>query len=188
LYRLDLYTATYARENTNPVVFRICTSPTCGNNKGDGKHLVHIELSSTQISNSGPTVITFPPLTKSAGRTLYFSIESPGSIPGDAITVYREEQDTYPDGEMYIDGQPVEGDLAFITYTQETFTPSEIWNDFYSRASQDKSFFIFYGILLILVLLAIILVLLIKTKIGDFDSFQEDEHRSTNEKNTEYEQ
>jgi hypothetical protein len=30
LYRVDLYTATYARENTHPVIFRILPSPSQG--------------------------------------------------------------------------------------------------------------------------------------------------------------
>jgi hypothetical protein len=155
LYRLDLYTATYDRENTHPVVFRICSSPTCQ----AGEELQRLELPAAQISNSGPTVITFPTITGTAGHTIYFSVESPGSVPGDAISVYRNDTDVYPDGQMFIDGQPTNGDIAFIAYTHETFTTAEIWNDFYSRASQDKPFFIFYCLLLGLVLVALIAVL-----------------------------
>lgn len=116
---------------------------------------MRLELPAAQISNSGPTVITFPPLVNTAGKTLYLSIESPGSVPGDAITVYRQEEDVYPDGQMYQDGQPVGGDLAFIAYTQETFTLADIWNDFYSRASQDRPFFTFYCAMLALLLVAL---------------------------------
>jgi hypothetical protein len=157
LYRIDLYTATYARENTHPVIFRILPSPSQGEGQGGG--LLRLELPAAEISNSGPTVITFPPLAGTAGQTLTFSIESPGSMPGDAITVYRQEQDVYPGGQMFVDGQPIGGDIAFIAYTQETFTPADIWNDFYSRASQDKPFFRFYCSLLALLLLALVATL-----------------------------
>ena len=153
LYRLDLYTATYARENTQPVIFSIRAVPEAA------EELVRLELPAAQISNSGPTVIIFPPLADTAGQTLYFSIESPGSVPGDAITVYWDEEDVYPDGQMFIDGQPTGGDIAFIAYTQETFTLADIWNDFYSRASQDKPFFTFYCSLLALLVLALITTL-----------------------------
>ncbi len=153
LYRIDLYTATYARENTHPVVFRIRTSADAE------EDLVHLELPAVQVSNSGPTVITFPPLDEGAGRVLYFSIESPGSVAGDAITVYRHEEDVYPGGQMFIDGLPVAGDIAFIAYTQETFTGADIWNDFYSRASQDKPFFAFYCALLGLLSVALVIAL-----------------------------
>lgn len=153
LYRLDLYTATYARENTHPVVFRVCASPACA------EEYVRVELPAAQVSNSGPTVVAFPPLAQTAGRTLYFSVESPGSVPGDAITVYRRENDVYAGGEMYVDGQPAGGDLAFIAYTQETFTPADVWNDFYSRASQDAPFFDAYCSLLGVLLIALLVTL-----------------------------
>jgi hypothetical protein len=164
LYRIDLYTATYARENTHPVIFRICPAPACGGEDGEGAELVRLELPAAEISNSGPTVITFPPLANTAGRTLYFSVESPGSTPGDAVTIYRHEQDVYPGGEMFVDGQPTGGDIAFIAYTQETFTLADIWNDFYSRASQDKPFFRFYCSLLTLLLLALVVTLVWRKK------------------------
>lgn len=160
LYRIDLYTATYARENTHPVIFKICASSACQG----GEELLRLELPVTQISNSGPTVISFPPISTEAGRSLYFSVESPGSIPGDAITVYRNEKDIYPDGQMFVDGQPIEGDLAFIAYTRETFTVADIWTDFYSRASQDKPFFTFYCLLLGLLLLALAVMLAWRSK------------------------
>ena len=157
LSRIDLYTATYARENTHPVVFVICDSPACQ----DGGELLRLELPADQISNSGPTVISFPPLAGTAGKTLYFSIESPGSIPGDAITIYMEERDVYSGGQMYLDGEPIDSDIAFIAYTQESFTLDDIWDDFYSRASQDRSFFIFYCTLMTLLLIALIVTLVL---------------------------
>lgn len=155
LYRIDLYTATYARENTHPVFFQYCASLACQG----GDELLRLEIPATQISNSGPTVINFPPISGTAGRILYFFVESPGSVPGDAITVYRNDTDVYAGGQMYVDGKPTGGDIAFIAYTRETYTAAGIWNDFYSRASQDKPFFTFYGILLGLVFLALIVTL-----------------------------
>jgi hypothetical protein len=153
LYRVDLYTATYARENTRPVIFRIMAA------LDTGEDLVRLEVPATQISNSGPTAITFPPLSGTAGLTLYFSVESPGSVPGDSVTVYRHEEDVYSGGEMFVDGQAAGGDMAFIAYTQERFTVSDIWNDFYSRASQDRAFFAFYCGLLTLLLVALAVTL-----------------------------
>jgi len=160
LYRIDLYTATYARENTHPVVIKICASTDCQ----EADVLLRLELPAAQISNSGPTVITFPSITETAGRTLYLSIESPGSIPGNAFTVYQNEKDFYPDGQLYVDGKPTDGDLAFIAYTSETFTIADIWNDFYARASQDKPFFTFYCLLLAVILLALVVMLVWRSK------------------------
>lgn len=155
LSRIDLYTATYARENSQPVIFQVNSAPGDDKSGGGSQTLAQVELAADQISNSGPTVITFPPLPGTAGKTLYFSIESPGSVPGDAITVYIEEGDVYPGGQMYIDGEGGQGDIAFIAYTRERFTPGDVWDDFYSRASQDRSFFIFYCLLITILLIAI---------------------------------
>jgi hypothetical protein len=169
LSRIDLYTATYARENTHLVAFVICDSPGCQ----AGSELLRLELPPDRISNSGPTVITFPPLPGTAGRTLYLSIESPGSVPGDAITVYREEGAVYAGGQMYVDGEPTNGDIAFITYTQESFTLGDIWTDFYSRASQDRSFFIFYCSLLLLLLVLLIVGLVLNSRRRSADKVDE---------------
>ncbi len=155
LYRIDLYTATYARINTHPVIFKVCSSPACH----EGGELIHLELQAAQISNNGPTIITFPAIGGTAGNTYYFSIESPGSVPGDAISVYRNDTDVYPDGQMFIDGLPTSGDIAFIAYTNETFTFADIRNNFFAHANQDKPFFIFYCLLLGFLLLALVLTL-----------------------------
>ena len=156
LSRVDLYTATYARENSQPVIFQISSAPSDDVAAGVPQELVRVELGAAQISNSGPTVITFPPLPSTAGQTLYLSIESPGSVPGDAVTVYMEEEDVYPGGQFYMDGEASQGDIAFIAYTQESFTLADVWDDFYSRASQDRPFFIFYCSLLSILLLLLI--------------------------------
>lgn len=153
LYRIDLYTATYARQNTHPVIFRVRADPEAT------EHLVRLELAAAEISNSGPTILTFPPLPHTAGRTLYFVVESPGSIPGNAITVYRHEEDVYPGGQMFVDGEPTGGDIAFIAYTQETFAPGDIWRDFISRAGQDRPFFILYTSLMAALVVALVVTL-----------------------------
>lgn len=153
LYRIDLYTATYGRENTQPIIFRIQAA------HGSSEELVRLELPASQISNSGPTIVTFPPMSGVAGHTLFFSVEAPGSEQGDAITVYRDENDVYRNGQMFIDGQPSRGDLAFIVHTRETYTLADIWEDFYDRASQDGRFFSCFVVLLVLVLAAFALTL-----------------------------
>ena len=121
---------------------------------------MRLELPAATISNSGPTVITFPPLAGTAGKMLYFSVESPGSVAGDAISIYRQEQDAYPNGQMFVDGGASGGDVAFIAYTQEDRSRCLIFgHDFYARASQDKPFFTFYGSLLAVLLLTLVVTL-----------------------------
>jgi hypothetical protein len=76
-------------------------------------------------------------------------IESPEGTLGDAITVYTNAQDQYPDGRAYRNGQAVSGDLAFTAYSRETYTFSGVLHDFLSRAAQDVPFFVCYGILIL---------------------------------------
>lgn len=150
LYRIDLYTATYARPNTKPVLFVI----TKGMN--DTQALAQVVLQPDQISNSGPTVITFNPISNVAKQPLYFSVSSPGSLPGDAITVYRNDKDVYTGGHMVVDGQTVIGDIAFIAYTQGQFSASTLWKDISIRMEQDTAFFTWYLILIATILFAIV--------------------------------
>ena len=142
LYRIDLGTATYARVNSAPVVFRLQSSAEVSTD------IVSITLPGPEIQNECPTSFVFPPLRDSRGKTFYFYVESPEAAPGDAITVYANAHDQYPDGAAYRNGQVVAGDLAFTAYSRETFTFSGLVHDFLSRAAQDALFFAFYGILI----------------------------------------
>ena len=70
---LSLFIQPPTRKNTQPVIFRINLPPSGDNAGGESQDLTRVELAADQISNSGPTVITFPPLPGTAGKTLYFS-------------------------------------------------------------------------------------------------------------------
>jgi len=100
---------------------------------------------------AAPFRIDFTPLPNSGGKSYYIHIESPGAKPGNAITVYANENDQYPDGSAYRNGQIVSGDLAFTAYSRETFTISSILRDWMLNASQDLPFFLCYGILILAV-------------------------------------
>ena len=69
LYRLDIYTATYARKNTQPVILEIWSGPPGGSLKTREKLRIVI-LPADQISNSGPTVILFDPVAENSGKEL----------------------------------------------------------------------------------------------------------------------
>lgn len=143
LYRIDLSTATYARTSSAAVIFHLQSSPEAGTD------IISITLPGPEIQNERPTSIEFPPLPDSGGQSYYFYIESPEGAPGDAITVYANGYDQFPDGTAYRNGQAVAGDLAFTAYSRETFTFSGVWHDFLSRVAQDVPFFVCYGILIL---------------------------------------
>ena len=143
LYRIDLGTATYARTNSAPVIFHLRTSPETNTD------IVSVTLSGADIQNERPTSFIFSPLPDSRGKTLYFFIESPEATPGNAITLYVNEYDQYPDGTAYKNGKPVTADLVFTAYGQETFTIASVLQDFLKRVAQDKPFLICYSLLLV---------------------------------------
>jgi hypothetical protein len=143
LYRIDLSTATFSRTNTAPVIFTLKNIPQ------DTSSIFSIEIPGPDIQNERPTSIEFPPIHDSAGKSYYFSIESPEGTSGNAITVYANDQDQYPAGSAYQDSQAVSGDLVFTAYSHENFTFPGVMRDIVSRAAQDVPFLIFWGILIL---------------------------------------
>ncbi len=80
--------------------------------------------------------------------TYFFFIESPEATTGNAITVYANPQDQYPDGAAYRNGAVVHGDLAFTAYSRATFTLTSVLDGLISPVGQDVPFFLLYGILI----------------------------------------
>lgn len=145
LYRIDLGTATYARANSAPVLFHLRSSPEAG------EDLRLVTLAGAAIENERPTSFEFPPLPDSGGKSYYFYLESPEAAPGNAITVYANEQDEYAAGTAYRDGRPAEGDLAFTAYSRETYSLSCVLSGIFSRLTQDLSFCLGWGLALLIV-------------------------------------
>jgi hypothetical protein len=152
LYRVDLGTATYARTNSASVIFHLQESPRASTD------IISVTISGPEIQNDRPTSITFPPLSNSQNQSYYFYIESPQAVTGDAITVYANEHDQYPEGTAYRNGQPVAGDLIFSAYSQEKYTFAGVWGDFMSRVQEDIPFFTCYGVLLLFVTTSLVIV------------------------------
>jgi hypothetical protein len=66
-----------------------------------------------QIQYNFPIVISIPALALESGQYVYLELESTGS----PVWVYGREEDNYANGQLYVDGQPQNGDLAFsLTY------------------------------------------------------------------------
>lgn len=102
--------ATYARENTQPVIFHLSESPS------SAADLVRIEFSASQVADDQWRIFRFDPLPDSQERSYYFYLESPKSEPGDAITAWISPQDVYQEGTLMRNHKPAEGDIAFKTY------------------------------------------------------------------------
>jgi hypothetical protein len=110
LYRIDIQMSTYDRRNTHEVVFHLKNGPDAD------VDVVTIPFHAGDVKDKRWRSFEFPPLPNSEGQLYYLYLESPGSKPGDAITVMGREGDPYPAGQAYVGGQPFPGDMAFRVY------------------------------------------------------------------------
>ena len=58
----------------------------------------------------------FPPISDSAGRTFYLSVEAPSASAAAPLLARYQRDDVYAAGTRYQDGTPTPGDLAFRIY------------------------------------------------------------------------
>ncbi len=111
--RLDVYFGTFARVNTHPVTFRIRRGP-------GGRDLFRTSVNASLIDDNRYYTFRFDPAVlgpKPVGKEYYFQVDSYSSKPGDAVTVWTNQDPLgYRDGRMYFQGAPVAADLVFRTY------------------------------------------------------------------------
>jgi hypothetical protein len=110
LYRVDVLLQTFGRVNTHDVDFHLKASP-----KG-GKDLLKVTINAREVKDSVYFGFTFPQIPDSVGKTFFFYLDSPESVPGDAITVCSKGGDSYAKGTAYVNGLPTERDLTFVAH------------------------------------------------------------------------
>jgi len=115
LHRIDLFMGTYARTNTHEVLFHLKTDPEASN------EIFTLSFNASQVQDAAYRSFTFPPIPNSAGRTFYFYLESPASYKGNAITLWMQAQDLYPQGRMFRNGTPQTADLRFQAFYQASY-------------------------------------------------------------------
>jgi len=121
---VDVLLATYARENTQLLMFHLKSSPS------NADDIVTITVDAMAIKDNTYHQFSFSPLPDSRDKSYYFLLESPQSVPGNAITIWHSPYDAYAEGELYINGQKQEGDLAFRTYYDYTLgaMARDVWD------------------------------------------------------------
>lgn len=121
---VDVLLATYARENTQPLIFHLRESPS------NADDIVTITVDAVAIKDNTYHQFSFSPLPDSRDKPYYFLLESPQSVPGNAITIWHSPYDADAEGELYINGQNQEGDLAFRTYYDYTLgaMARDVWD------------------------------------------------------------
>jgi hypothetical protein len=110
LYQIDLAFGTYGHPGTSDVILHLTTLPDAR------EDLVTARINSQEVENNIYHSFHFPRQRQIAGRTLYFYLEAPDASPGNALTLYRSNEDAYQDGQAYYDGVAASSDLAFAAY------------------------------------------------------------------------
>jgi hypothetical protein len=110
LESIDICMATYARINIKDIIFHLKSSPESLSD------IVLIKTNAALIENNEYHRFKFSPIKESANRSYYFYIESPDSVPGNAITIWSSKDDVYSQGSAYINSKPINGDLTFNVY------------------------------------------------------------------------
>ncbi len=106
---VEVRLATYARENTGPVIFHLRAFPDAT------EDLFTFTLDAADVEDNAFYRFEFPPIRDLADRSFYFFLEAPEAEPDNGITVWGAIKDFYPDGEAVLEGLEGNGvhDLTF---------------------------------------------------------------------------
>ena len=100
--------ATYARKNSCDVHLAVRDK--------NGRLIIEKRIDAASIIDNKRYQIYFDPIEKSKGEIFEFSMSSERCFPGNAITAWRSQEDSYSDGELTVGGVSVSGDLDFVVY------------------------------------------------------------------------
>ncbi len=114
LNRIDIMFQTYQRQNTHDIHVRLLEAwPNINNPLQNLQSVKEFTFKATVVPDRVWYRLGFPPLTDSAGKTYVIQLQSPDSVPGDAITVGGIEWDTYAPGMAFLGPTPVRADITF---------------------------------------------------------------------------
>lgn len=92
----------------------------------DKVDLRKVVINASDIEDNQYGRFDFSPIYNTQDKSYYFYLESPTSHPGNAITVRYSASDVCREGERYIDGVPVIGDLLFKEVSETDLVTLEI--------------------------------------------------------------
>ena len=104
---------TYMRKNEGPLQIGI-------RNLGSKRDIYQTSIQADSITDNEYFDFRFPPVKFSKGKDYYVYIKSLSSAKDKSITAYSSTVDSYPGGELFINGEPQAGDLAFKVYYNRT--------------------------------------------------------------------
>ena len=110
LHRIEVTLDPASVQNTQATTLRLQAEPAGPNTLAVG------EFRTGDIQKEVPYGLEFPPIVDSAGRTFTFSLESPQSSPGDAVTAHYDPDSSLEGASATLNGQAVSGNLKFRTF------------------------------------------------------------------------
>jgi SAM-dependent methyltransferase len=105
---IEVLVGTYARENR--CTFRFALLDGAGPGR---KETAVVEIPASEIPDNLWIRFPFQPVRDSAGKPLYFTIESPDAAPGNALTLWTSEEAPNPKMSMFANHKPCKGTLCF---------------------------------------------------------------------------
>jgi len=107
---INVNLATFARNNTQDMVFRLTDGP-------DGEEIATIVINASRIVDNRFHPFHFDPVLDSRGKLFRFTLESPESTPGNAVTAWIDYQTAMGEGEVLrVNGRRHPGRLSFKAY------------------------------------------------------------------------
>lgn len=114
---IGVFFGTYQRANTGKILFKLKESPT------SKTHLYSTWIDMATVPDNSDYTISFllasdaSTLRDSKGKKFYFELTAPDGTLDNTVTLWANQQDLYPNGQLYVNGQPVSGDLGFKIYS-----------------------------------------------------------------------
>jgi glycosyltransferase involved in cell wall biosynthesis len=116
LHRVDVLIGAYGRRNTRDVILHLKESPTAT------QDLATARVNTSLLADNSYASFVFGPQPESRDKTYYFSVESPESAPGDAVTLWAYSHVDPPDARLYRNGRSSDGQLIFgLFYLDDQF-------------------------------------------------------------------
>ncbi|MBS3819993.1 hypothetical protein KGY73_10905 [bacterium] len=109
LKAVELLMANYGRELTGEIIFHLKKSIPASDD------VVVKKVDAARVKDNRYFRYQFPEIQDSGGKKYYFYLEAPEAKPGNAATIWCNEEDKYFEGEKFVNGKAAEGDLTFKT-------------------------------------------------------------------------
>jgi hypothetical protein len=109
LYRIEVTLDPAAVASDQPITWQLTARPSVPYVLAAG------EFNTGDVQEGEPYSLEFLPIRDSEGQTFFFSLASPDSTPGDAVTVHYDPNSSIEGASAYANGQAIQGNLKFST-------------------------------------------------------------------------